>query len=165
MVVSGFDPKLLVLELTETVLLQNDERAITILTLLKTLGVRVAIDDFGTAYSSTAYLKRLPVDILKINGSFVSNIVESADSLALAKVLVQISQALKLQTIAEGIETAPELEALRALDVKYGQKYLFSQPLALSEVKEFFDNSEHGTSDLARADITPIILPPLVTNV
>src|ERR1019366_7356347 len=63
LVVSGFDPKLLILELTETVLLQNDERAITNLTLLKTLGVRIALDDFGTGYSSLAYLKRLPIDI------------------------------------------------------------------------------------------------------
>jgi diguanylate cyclase (GGDEF)-like protein len=165
LVVSGFDPKLLILELTETVLLQNDERAITNLTLLKTLGVRIAIDDFGTGYSSMAYLKRLPVDILKIDRSFVTKIVESADSLALVKVFVQISQALRLQTIAEGIETAPELEALNAMDVKYGQGYLFSKPLALSEVEVFFDNSEHGTSVLAREDITPIIRPPLVTNV
>jgi diguanylate cyclase (GGDEF)-like protein len=165
LVVSGFDPKLLILELTETVLLQHDERAITNLTLLKTLGVRIAIDDFGTGYSSLAYLKRLPVDILKIDRSFVSKIVESADSLALVKVFVQISQALKLQTIAEGIETVPELEALRAMDVKYGQGYLFSKPLVLSEVKGFFDNSEHGTSPLVREGSAPIILPPLVTNV
>jgi len=164
LVVSGFDPRLLILELTETVLLQNDERAITNLTLLKTLGVRIALDDFGTGYSSLAYLKRLPIDILKIDRSFVSKIVASADSLALVKVFVQISQALKLQMIAEGIETALELEALQAMDVKYGQGYLFSKPLALSEVEEFFDNPEHGTSALAREDVTPIIRPPLVTN-
>jgi diguanylate cyclase (GGDEF)-like protein len=165
LVVSGFDPHLLILELTETVLLQNDERALTNLTLLKTLGVRIAIDDFGTGYSSVAYLKRLPVDILKIDRSFVSRIDESADSLALVKVFVQISQALNLQAVAEGIETTTELESLKAMNVKYGQGFLFSKPLTLPEVEIFFDSTEHGTARESREDSSTIIRPPSITNV
>jgi diguanylate cyclase (GGDEF)-like protein len=165
LVVSGFDPNLLILELTETVLLQNDERAITNLTLLKTLGVRIAIDDFGTGYSSLAYLKRLPVDILKIDRSFVSKIVESADSLALVKVFVQIAQALNLETVAEGIEQSSELQALQAMDVKFGQGFLFSRPLNLEALQEFFENTEHGTLRIDREDLTPIVRPPFIANV
>lgn len=164
-VVSRFDPNLLILELTETVLLQNDERAITNLTLLKTLGVRIAIDDFGTGYSSLAYLRRLPVDILKIDRSFVSKMVDSANSLALVKVFVQIAKALNLETVAEGIESTSELQSLQAMDVKFGQGFLFSAPLALDAVEEFFNSSEYRTSGVAREDMTPIIRPPYIANV
>lgn len=165
LVVSGFDPHLLILELTETVLLQNDERAITNLTLLKTLGVRIAIDDFGTGYSSLAYLRRLPVDLLKIDQSFVSKIVDSADSLALVKVFVQIAKALNLETVAEGIETTMELQSLQAMDVKFGQGFLFSPPLALDAIEEFFNSTEHGTTSVTRVDATPIVRPPYIANV
>jgi diguanylate cyclase (GGDEF)-like protein/PAS domain S-box-containing protein len=122
------DPGCLTLELTESVLLQDIDAAAATLGALRVLGVRLAIDDFGTGYSSLNYLKRLPVDILKIDRAFVSQVDTDADDKALVDAVVNLGQALRLQTVAEGIETDDQWAMLRRLGCDYGQGYLFGRP-------------------------------------
>ena len=120
---------LLVLEVTETALMRDVEATVDRLTRLKALGVRIAVDDFGTGYSSLAYLKRFPVDILKIDRSFVAGIGESPEALAMVRALIQLGRALGLETLAEGIEDGEQLERLRAEGCHSGQGFLFAKPM------------------------------------
>jgi EAL domain-containing protein (putative c-di-GMP-specific phosphodiesterase class I) len=110
------------------------DAAITILTELQRLGVRLALDDFGTGYSSLSYLQRLPVDILKIDRSFVAGVARSTEDSALARGILTLGQTLGLEVVAEGIETADQLEALRALGCPLGQGYFFARPLGPAAV-------------------------------
>ncbi|HZA80799.1 MAG TPA: EAL domain-containing protein [Actinomycetes bacterium] len=126
---AGLDPQSLVLEITETAIMEQLDAAFTILTELRRLGVRLALDDFGTGYSSLSYLQRLPVDILKIDRSFVAGIAGSTEDSALARGILTLGQTLGLTTVAEGIETAEQLVALRELGCQLGQGYYFAKPL------------------------------------
>ena len=126
---SALDPGMLILELTETSLMQNVQSTVARLQLLKAVGVRLAVDDFGTGYSSISYLQQFPVDILKIDRSFVSRIGDSSESAALVHTLVQLGKVLGLATVAEGIETDEQRDKLRAEEVDIGQGYLFARPL------------------------------------
>jgi EAL domain-containing protein (putative c-di-GMP-specific phosphodiesterase class I) len=126
---TGLDPTALVLEVTETALMRDAEATADRLGRLKALGVRIAIDDFGTGYSSLAYLKRFPVDILKIDLSFIAGIAESSEALAMVRALVQLGRALGLETFAEGIEDADQLERLRAEGCDSGQGFFFAKPM------------------------------------
>jgi diguanylate cyclase (GGDEF)-like protein len=132
---SGFDPRLLILELTETALMSNAEETIGRLWRLKELGVRIAVDDFGTGYSSLSYLRRFPIDILKIDRSFVSGIADSAEATALVHTLVQLGKVLNLETIAEGVEDDEQRACLQAENVDTGQGFLFYRPLEVSAVE------------------------------
>jgi EAL domain-containing protein (putative c-di-GMP-specific phosphodiesterase class I) len=127
----------LVLELTESTLLANSEATVGILTSLKSLGVRLAIDDFGTGYSSLGYLHRFPVDILKIDKSFVDGVGGGPGANALASAVIAMGNALSLRTVAEGIETEAQYAALLALDCKFGQGFLISRPLPPADVMPF----------------------------
>jgi diguanylate cyclase (GGDEF)-like protein len=129
---NGLDPAMLVLELTETTLMINADATIGRLRHLKTSGVRIAIDDFGTGYSSLAYLRRFPIDILKIDRSFVSGMTNSPEAAAIVHALVQLGKALALETIAEGIETDDQRVRLIAEDIDNGQGYLFARPMEVS---------------------------------
>jgi EAL domain-containing protein (putative c-di-GMP-specific phosphodiesterase class I) len=139
LVETGLDPAHLVLEITESLLLVDLPATVTILSALRALGVRLAIDDFGTGYSSLAYLENLPVDILKIDKSFVDRIAEqsagvpSQDGGAQRSVMVsaisQLAHALSLKMVAEGIEAPDQVSTLRGLDCQYGQGYHFARPL------------------------------------
>jgi diguanylate cyclase (GGDEF)-like protein len=126
---SGFDPGSLILELTETVLMHDVEGAVERLDLLKSGGVRIAIDDFGTGYSSLAYLRRLPIDILKIDRSFVTPMTEDGEAEALVHTLAQLARILGLTTIAEGVESEALWMRLFGEGVDAGQGFLFSGPL------------------------------------
>jgi len=126
---SGFDPALLVLELTETVLIRNIDASLSRLTALKGMGIRIAIDDFGTGYSSLAQLRRFPIDILKIDQSFVAGIDGTAESVALVRALIQLAKVLGLESVAEGIETDDQWGILKHEGVDTGQGYLISRPL------------------------------------
>ena len=126
---AGFDPAHLVLEITESVLMQDLPGAVTQLRNLKQLGIRLAIDDFGTGYSSLGYLRRFPIDVLKIDRAFVEGVAEGAEPSAVARAIIGLSDALHLATVAEGIETAGQLGALRALGCQHGQGYYFSRPV------------------------------------
>ena len=139
---SGLDPRSLVLEITEGVFVQEAESVIERMLELKALGVSFAIDDFGTGYSSLSYLRRFPIDILKLDKSFVDNVAVSAEDGALAETIVQLGKNLHLQTLAEGIEHEPQLEVLRALGCQLGQGFYFTKGLQASEI----DNLLFGSS-------------------
>ena len=125
---SGLTPGTLTLELTEGMLLRDTEASVTRLTAIKALGVRIALDDFGTGFSSLGYLERFPIDTLKIDRSFVAR-VGTGDRTALAEVIIKLSQALHLQTVAEGIERQEQFDELRNLGCLLGQGYLMARPV------------------------------------
>jgi diguanylate cyclase (GGDEF)-like protein/PAS domain S-box-containing protein len=126
---SGLEPGALMLELTESVLLRRDERVVSDLIELKAIGVRLAIDDFGTGYSSLSYLGELPIDVLKIDKSFVDGIAHSEQRLALVKGIVQIARTLQLEVVAEGIESEAQRDLLMAMGCQWGQGYLLAMPM------------------------------------
>ncbi|MCS7101977.1 MAG: GGDEF domain-containing phosphodiesterase, partial [Burkholderiaceae bacterium] len=123
---TGLPAHLLELELTETVLMQNIEAALPPLQALKKLGVSIAIDDFGTGYSSLAYLKRLPIDALKIDRSFVRELEASDDDAAIVAAIIALARSLKLQVVAEGVETRGQMTRLAAQGCTQMQGWLFS---------------------------------------
>jgi diguanylate cyclase (GGDEF)-like protein len=135
---SGLDPSALVLEVTETALMRDVDATVERLGRLKLLGVRIAIDDFGTGYSSLAYLKRFPVDILKIDRSFIAGIGESSEALAMVHALVQLGHALGLEILAEGIEDARQLDRLRAEGCESGQGFVFAKPMDAAAIDALF---------------------------
>jgi diguanylate cyclase (GGDEF)-like protein/PAS domain S-box-containing protein len=132
---SGLPPAALMLELTESVLLQGDERIRDDLRELKLIGVRLAIDDFGTGYSSLSYLRELPIDVLKIDKSFVDGITGSQRQLALVEGIIGIAKKLDLEVIAEGIEAEPQRELLVSMGCDYGQGYLLAMPAGAEEAQ------------------------------
>ena len=127
---TGLAAEFFQLELTESLVMTDVERGIGILRELKALGVSLAVDDFGTGYSSLSYLKRLPIDILKIDRSFVSDITESPDDAVIVKSIVSLAHSLRLRVVAEGVETAEQLEFLQVNDCDEIQGYHFSRPVA-----------------------------------
>ncbi|MDA8297315.1 MAG: bifunctional diguanylate cyclase/phosphodiesterase [Actinomycetota bacterium] len=126
---SGLDPAALTIEITETTLMRNPERAAARLKALKRIGINVAIDDFGTGYSSLAYLQQFPVDVLKIDRSFVSRL-DTNDGAALVRTILQLGRDLSLKTLAEGIETPAQLEQLHREGCAAGQGFLLARPCA-----------------------------------
>jgi diguanylate cyclase (GGDEF)-like protein/PAS domain S-box-containing protein len=128
---SGLDPANLVIELTESTMMHNTEANLERLGELKALGVRLAIDDFGTGYSSLAYLHRFPIDVLKIDRSFVLRLVTEGDGPELARAVVSLGDTLGIDTVAEGIESEPQADALLKLGCIAGQGFLFARPMSL----------------------------------
>ncbi|MNZ65665.1 Phytochrome-like protein cph2 [compost metagenome] len=133
---SGLPPRLLELELTESVLAENLEQVGATLARLKQLGVRLAMDDFGTGYSSLSYLKHFKLDTLKIDRSFVSDLPDFGDNAALAITIIGMARSLGMTCIAEGIEASAQEEFLRAHGCSRGQGYLFSRPLSAAAMTE-----------------------------
>ena len=129
------DPGALILEITETTLMQDTDAATRILHELKKLGVRIAIDDFGTGYSSLAYLHRFPVDLLKIDRSFIVEILTSQAAHVLVSTLIALGSKLGLQTLAEGIEEDEQLRTVQAEHCDFGQGYLFGRPVAPEQIE------------------------------
>ena len=134
---SGFDPNRLVLELTETLLMEHTERTIAALGDLSRRGIRLSIDDFGTGYSSLAYLKRLPCGSLKIDRSFVRDLAGGSDDAAIAVAIIRMAQALRLKVVAEGIETDAQRDFLESRRCDEGQGFLFSPPLTAEDFLVF----------------------------
>ncbi len=130
---SGLSADLLELELTESILLQDVDAAIRVLRSLKERGVKLSIDDFGTGYSSLSYLKRLAVNKLKIDQSFVRDLVEDPDSAAIVRAIIQLGHTLQLTVIAEGVENAAQLAFLRNYDCDEAQGYFYSRPVPAAE--------------------------------
>jgi len=124
----GIDPAQLGLEITESALLEDAEGAVTAMSSLRELGVRLAVDDFGTGYSSLSYLKRLPVDAVKIDRSFIDGLAVDGDDSAIVAAVAGMARALRLTTIAEGVESLDQLHALRRLGCDLAQGFFFTTP-------------------------------------
>ncbi|MFF5296996.1 putative bifunctional diguanylate cyclase/phosphodiesterase [Paractinoplanes globisporus] len=133
---SGLPADRLILELTESLLVDHRTATLRRLEAIKALGVRLAIDDFGTGYSSLAYLRRFPVDIIKIDKSFVDDVVDEPTAAALTHGIIQLGRALQLSTIAEGIEHAGQLSSLAGGNCELGQGYYFAEPLTQSALDD-----------------------------
>jgi diguanylate cyclase (GGDEF)-like protein len=131
---TGARPQWLLLEITESLVLRDADKVWADLAELRELGVRIAIDDFGTGYSSLSYLRQLPVDVLKIDKSFIDDILYSDEQMALVESIVSLALRLRLAVIAEGIEQAPHRWKLIEMGCPYGQGYLFSGPVPAAEV-------------------------------
>jgi PAS domain S-box-containing protein/diguanylate cyclase (GGDEF)-like protein len=132
----GVDPGLIELELTETASMADAGKSCALLAQLKTMGVQLAIDDFGTGYSNLNYLKRFPVDKLKLDQSFVRDILNDGDDLAISRAVVAMAHGLRLTVVAEGVETAGQLEQLARLGCDLVQGYLFSPPVPAERFAE-----------------------------
>jgi diguanylate cyclase (GGDEF)-like protein len=137
---TNLEPQVLTLEITETVLMRNSEQTARRLHAIKELGVRIAIDDFGTGYSSFAHLQRFPVDSLKIDRSFISQLTENPEGETLLRTLVQLGKALAIETLAEGIELPNQLSLLQEENCDSGQGFLFARPLEASDTEAFLLN-------------------------
>jgi diguanylate cyclase (GGDEF)-like protein len=156
---SGLDARSLVLELTESALMQDTTGTMTRLAELQALGVRLAIDDFGTGYSSLSYLQRFAVDILKIDRSFVTGLDDRGDQPVLASAIVELGRALDLVVIAEGIERQDQLDALLRIGCRQGQGFLFGHPLSASTAEVLLAASAGNIA--AQDDSRPSVRHPL----
>jgi len=135
---SGLPPHLLELELTESILLQDLDSVMQTLSQLKSMGVKLSIDDFGTGYSSLSYLKRLDVDKLKIDQSFVRDLNVDADDAAIVHAIIQVAHALQLKVIAEGVENQAQLDFLKQHACDEIQGYFYSKPVPASKIQQLF---------------------------
>ena len=132
----GLDPENLKLEITESALMDNTEKAAAIIGDIKKMNVKLGLDDFGTGYSSLSYLHRFPVDTLKIDRSFISRMEQAGgENTAIIKTIVALAQNMDFQTVAEGIETLSQYDSLKELECRYGQGYYFSKPLTPDEAE------------------------------
>ncbi|MEO7679083.1 MAG: GGDEF domain-containing phosphodiesterase, partial [Sphingomonas sp.] len=136
---SGLSPNRLEIEITESVFLEGEGPTISLLHRLREMGVRVALDDFGTGYSSLSYLRSFPFDKIKIDRSFVTNIVGDPSAAAIVRAIVDLASALKMETTAEGVEDNDQLDELRGQGCGNIQGYLFSRPVEASQVAGLID--------------------------
>jgi diguanylate cyclase (GGDEF)-like protein len=156
------EPSLLEFEITESAMLADPNRTKQILDQLSVMGIRIAIDDFGTGYSSLSYLKRLPIDALKIDRSFTQGIPGDPNDMAISTTIVAMARSLNLDVVAEGVETAEQVEFLRANGCRRAQGYFFSRPLRAELCLDFF-RREHRAS---RPPVRSVrLLPPLPRRV
>jgi EAL domain-containing protein (putative c-di-GMP-specific phosphodiesterase class I) len=138
---SGLSARRLQLEITESLLLQDDEEVHRALESLRALGVRLSIDDFGTGYSSLGYLRRFDVDNIKVDRSFVADLSENPRTSAILEALMALADQLGVSVTAEGIETEAQLERLKAMGSRHGQGYLFGRPMPVEKVEWFISRS------------------------
>jgi EAL domain-containing protein (putative c-di-GMP-specific phosphodiesterase class I) len=149
---SGVDPNLLKLELTESMLVNNVEDIIAKMNTLKAHGVGFSLDDFGTGYSSLSYLQRLPLDQLKIDQTFVRDVLTNPNDLAIARTVVNLGQSLNLAVIAEGVETEGQREVLIAMHCPAFQGYLFSKPLPYPAFMQYAqEHQDRSAGDMRKA--------------
>ncbi|MCC5452403.1 EAL domain-containing protein [Rheinheimera sp. UJ51] len=137
---TGFPAHLLELEVTETALMHNKDAAIRTMQQLRAAGIRLAIDDFGTGYSSLAYLQRLPLDILKVDRSFIDNITDNDDDRQISKAIIELAHTLHFDVLAEGVETAEQLALLKEMACDYYQGYYFSQAVPAEQFRQLLLN-------------------------
>jgi diguanylate cyclase (GGDEF)-like protein len=142
---AGIEPTLLELEITESMLMQNLDRAIGIMTALKAMGVRLAIDDFGTGYSSLSNLKRFPIDTIKVDRSFVRDLPRNTDDIAVTDAIIALGRAMKLNVIAEGVESSAQVELLRDHACDEFQGFYFSKAVPADQFAELL-RRQHASS-------------------
>jgi EAL domain-containing protein (putative c-di-GMP-specific phosphodiesterase class I) len=131
---AGLDPALLTLEITESVVMEDSAASLQRMHDLKALGVRLAIDDFGTGFSSLSYLRRLPVDVLKVDKSFVDEIAAGGEAFELARAIVGMGRTLGLDVVAEGVESPSQVAALRRMECGLAQGFHFASPMAAGDI-------------------------------
>ncbi|MCR1971768.1 EAL domain-containing protein [Clostridium cochlearium] len=131
------DKKGIIIEITETSIMQNLKEGMIILSKLRESGIKIALDDFGTGYSSLNYLRKLPIDILKIDKDFIKDIEYEMKNEVILKYIIEVGHALGLKIVAEGIETIQQLSLLKTYGCDIGQGYLFSKPLEAEMLEEF----------------------------
>jgi diguanylate cyclase (GGDEF)-like protein/PAS domain S-box-containing protein len=148
---TGVEPHSLKLEITESMVMENVETAIEMLKQLRTLGIELSIDDFGTGYSSLSYLHRFPISTLKIDRSFVSRMSDNNENAEIVRTILMLARSLKMDVVAEGVETQDQLSQLAMLECEYGQGYFFSKPLDVAGASQL----------LADGHSYEIMLPPL----
>jgi EAL domain-containing protein (putative c-di-GMP-specific phosphodiesterase class I) len=136
---SGIEPNKLKLELTETLLADGIDITVAKMGNLKKMGVALSLDDFGMGYSSLSYLKRLPLDQLKIDREFVKDVLTDANDAAIARTIIGLAKSLDLEVIAEGVDTEAQRDFLLAQGCAAFQGYLFSKPLSLADLEAYAD--------------------------
>ncbi|MFB6841915.1 aminotransferase class I/II-fold pyridoxal phosphate-dependent enzyme [Streptomyces sp. NPDC056361] len=147
---SGLAPGSLVLELTETVLMRQDAQIRTTMAALKEMGVSIAIDDFGTGFSSLSYLREFPIDVLKVDKSFIDDITTDPQQVALVEGIVRIADVLGLQVVAEGIEHEEQRALLAEMGCRFGQGYLFARPMTAHQAESYLHRAP-------RSDARPVV--------
>jgi diguanylate cyclase (GGDEF)-like protein/PAS domain S-box-containing protein len=155
---TGVDPRCLDLEITENIAMGDAERSAVVLSELKAVGVRLSIDDFGTGYSSLSRLQRFPVDTLKIDRSFISGIGSGHETHEIVRIIVVLAHSLGLKVVAEGIETAEQMEMLKCFGCELGQGYLFSRPGAADTIEHVLTN-QNSHSVLTQTSTTTHLSP------
>ena len=144
------DPTALILEMTENIFIEDSDRAMTVLTDLKALGIRLALDDFGTGYSSLSYLRRLPIDIVKIDQSFIADIGGATTGAAIVAAVTNLAHVLDLTVTAEGVETQDQHDAVRDIGCESAQGYFYAKPMGAADITLYLDSPppETATSQL-----------------
>jgi EAL domain-containing protein (putative c-di-GMP-specific phosphodiesterase class I) len=142
-----FDPKRLTIEITETTLMSDPERAAIGLSQLDAFGVRISLDDFGTGQTSLGYLSSLPIDELKVDRSFVGNMVSDRSSAAIVRSIIDLGHNLRLRVVAEGIEQRDVLTALLDVGCDEGQGFLFARPMPAADLNRFLSITPTFTAE------------------
>jgi diguanylate cyclase (GGDEF)-like protein len=156
---AGIPGSRLEVEITEGSLMEDPKHAASVLNELRALGIKVAIDDFGTGYSSLSYLRLLPVDTIKVDRSFVRDVTVNQDSAAIAAAIIAMSHSLRLECVAEGVETQDQVDFLMRHGCPVVQGFLFSKPLPIAELDAWL-RARHVEPESASAAVTPIRRPP-----
>ena len=156
---TGMDPAHLKLELTESAVMENAESVISMMKQIRDLGIQLSIDDFGTGYSSLSYLHRFPINTLKVDRSFVNSMEDGSENGEIVRTVIALAKTLRLNVVAEGIETIHQLHQLRILGCEYGQGYLFSRPVPVEEAERLIDEPSRFETVLP-----PQIMPPPVPS-
>ncbi|MFZ8977539.1 MAG: EAL domain-containing protein [Pseudohongiellaceae bacterium] len=136
---SGISPESIALEITEGIAMKNLERNSQMLSELKELGLSISMDDFGTGFSSLSYLKRFPLDTIKIDRSFINEIHESSDDQEITRAIIAMGQSVKLKTLAEGVETDEQLEILRSYGCDYIQGFFYGKPMTAGDMTSYLE--------------------------
>jgi EAL domain-containing protein (putative c-di-GMP-specific phosphodiesterase class I) len=145
---TDMDQTSLVLEMTENIFIEDTERAMAVLTELKELGVRLALDDFGTGYSSLSYLRHLPIEIFKIDQSFIADIGKDPESSAIVAAVTELAHVLRLSVTAEGVETRVQRDQVSAIGCEFAQGFYYAHPMPASAVAAQLATSNHGSLHL-----------------
>jgi EAL domain-containing protein (putative c-di-GMP-specific phosphodiesterase class I) len=156
---TGLSPAALRLELTESVTMRDEERTTRILSELRKLGVCLCIDDFGTGYSSLSYLRRFALDILKIDRSFVTDMLKNSESQEIVKTILSLGKNLRMKVVAEGVETREQMILLKSLGCEFAQGYLFSRPLESAAVARTLVASEANCYTLPQESTVQLAAP------
>jgi EAL domain-containing protein (putative c-di-GMP-specific phosphodiesterase class I) len=151
---AGIEARYLEIELTETAVMTDPGESVGILERLSRMGVIVSVDDFGTGYSSMSYLRRFPIDKLKIDRSFITNVMTSADDASIVQAIISLAHGLRLKVVAEGIESAEQVQFLRSLGCDQYQGFYFSRPVDAADFEKMLRQSAEGADGTASAERT-----------